>query len=56
MKPNEKILIVDDDPTNVKLLSAKLGDSNYTILKAYGGEEALQKAKAKIRTWCCWMS
>ena len=47
MKPNEKILIVDDDPTNVKLLSAKLGDSNYTILKAYGGEEALQKAKSE---------
>lgn len=47
MKPNEKILIVDDDPTNAKLLAAKLGDSNYTILKAYGGEEALQKAKSE---------
>jgi two-component system, cell cycle response regulator len=47
MKPNEKILIVDDDPTNVKLLAAKLGDSNYTILKAYGGEEALQKARSE---------
>jgi two-component system cell cycle response regulator len=47
MKPNEKILIVDDDPTNVKLLAAKLGESNYTILKAYGGEEALQKAKSE---------
>ncbi len=45
MKPNEIILIVDDDPTNVKLLAAKLGDSKYTILKAYGGEEALQKAQ-----------
>ena len=47
MKPNERILIVDDNPTNVKLLAAKLGDSNYTILKAYGGEEALQKAKSE---------
>jgi two-component system cell cycle response regulator len=47
MKLNEKILIVDDDPTNVKLLAAKLGDSNYTVLKAYGGEEALQKAKSE---------
>ena len=47
MKPNDKILIVDDDPTNVKLLAAKLGDSNYTILKAYGGEDALQKAKSE---------
>ena len=47
MKPNEKLLIVDDDPTNVKLLAAKLADSNYTILKAYSGEEALQKAKSE---------
>ena len=47
MKPNEKILIVDDDPINVKLLAAKLGDLNYTILKAYGGEEALQKTKSE---------
>jgi len=47
MKPNEKILIVDDDPTNVKLLAAKLYELNYTILKAYGGEEALQKAKSE---------
>jgi two-component system, cell cycle response regulator len=45
MKPNEKVLIVDDDPTNVKLMIAKLGDSNYTILKAYNGEEALRMAK-----------
>jgi two-component system cell cycle response regulator len=47
MKPNEKILIVDDDPTNVKLLAAKLGESNYTIIRAYGGEEALEKAKSE---------
>jgi two-component system cell cycle response regulator len=47
MKPYEKILIVDDDPTNVKLLAAKLGDSNYTFLKAYSGEDALRKAKSE---------
>ena len=47
MKPNEKILIVDDDPTNVKLLAAKLGDLKYTIVRAYGGEDALQKIKSE---------
>jgi two-component system cell cycle response regulator len=47
MNANEKILIVDDDPTNVKLLAAKLADANYSILKAYGGEEALQMAKSE---------
>ncbi len=44
-EPNETILIVDDDPTNVKLLAAKLGDADYTILKAYGGQEALEVAQ-----------
>jgi two-component system cell cycle response regulator len=47
MESNEKILIVDDDPTNVKLLAAKLGDGHYTILKAYSGEEALRMAKGE---------
>jgi two-component system cell cycle response regulator len=45
MKPNEKILIVDDDPTNVKLLAAKLGDPKYIIFKAYSGAEALHTAR-----------
>lgn len=35
------VLVVDDDPTNVKLLEAKLFRFNYEILKAYSGEEAL---------------
>jgi two-component system cell cycle response regulator len=39
-----RILIVDDDPRNVKLLSAKLAKSQYEILQAYGGMEALEKA------------
>ncbi|MDZ7582128.1 MAG: response regulator [Deltaproteobacteria bacterium] len=44
---NETILIVDDDPTNVKLLAAKLNDADYTILKAYGGQEALEVAQSQ---------
>ncbi len=35
------ILIVDDDPTNVKLMEAYLFHSSYEIVKAYDGEEAL---------------
>lgn len=41
---NAKILIVDDEPTNVKLLTAKLSRENIETFKAYGGEEALEKA------------
>jgi len=40
-----RILIVDDDPRNVKLLSAQLAKSQYEILQAYGGMEALEKAR-----------
>jgi two-component system cell cycle response regulator len=47
MKANAKVLIVDDDPTNVKLLAAKLGDSGYIHLKAYSGEEALRIARSE---------
>ncbi len=36
------ILIVDDDPSNVELLATLLECSKYNILKASGGEEALQ--------------
>jgi len=38
---NKKILIVDDDPLNVKLLISMTVGSDYDTLKAYDGEEAL---------------
>ncbi|SFM76933.1 PAS domain S-box protein [Methanolobus profundi] len=39
-KPAHSILIVDDDPLNVKLLETFLS-KDYKILKAYSGEDAL---------------
>jgi two-component system cell cycle response regulator len=39
-----RILIVDDDTRNVKLLSANLVKNQYDVLQAYGGIEALEKA------------
>jgi two-component system cell cycle response regulator len=36
------ILVVDDEPLNVKLLAANLGAAGYRILKAYSGFEALE--------------
>ena len=38
-----RILIVDDTPLNVKLLSAKLVHDYYTVASASNGVEALQK-------------
>ncbi|MDY6844205.1 MAG: diguanylate cyclase [Thermodesulfobacteriota bacterium] len=36
-----RILVVDDEPKNVKLLEALLHISNYEVIKAYNGEDAL---------------
>ena len=42
ISPNKPVvLVVDDEPTNVKLVEAFLFQLDYKILKAYGGEDAL---------------
>ncbi len=38
-----KILIVDNEPLDIKLLCAILPQDSYELVKAYSGEEALQK-------------
>jgi len=40
----EKILIVEDNPQNIRLLEMVLRAKNYTLLKATDGEEALDIA------------
>ncbi len=40
----EKILIVEDNPQNMRLLEMTLRPQNYTLLKATDGEEALDMA------------
>jgi len=42
-----KILVVDDDPMNVKLISAILSKDDYAIVTAYGGEDALRMTRAE---------
>lgn len=39
----QKILIVDDNPTNVELLCAQLKPYHYEIMTAYDGDAALKK-------------
>ena len=39
-----RILIVDDEPMNVKLLTAQLEGNNYKIIQAFGGKQAVDKA------------
>jgi DNA-binding response OmpR family regulator len=45
MKSMETILIVDDEPTNVDMLSQELEEEGYHLLIAYDGEEALIKVQ-----------
>ncbi len=40
----EKILVVEDNPQNMKLLELLLRSKSYILLKAYNGEEALDTA------------
>ncbi|KPK02041.1 MAG: hypothetical protein AMK71_03600 [Nitrospira bacterium SG8_35_4] len=40
----KRILIVDDEPVNVKVLEAKLPSDEYEVIRAYSGNEALEKA------------
>jgi CheY-like chemotaxis protein len=44
---NQTILIVDDEPGNIEILSETLGDS-YEILFAVSGKEALEIASRQI--------
>jgi len=40
----KKILIVEDNPQNMRLLEMLLGAKGYTLLKAINGEEAIDTA------------
>ncbi|CAG0988673.1 partial Alkaline phosphatase synthesis transcriptional regulatory protein PhoP, partial [Anaerolineae bacterium] len=42
-----KILVADDITQNVKLLRVILTASEYDVIEAYDGEEALEKAKTE---------
>lgn len=41
---NEKILVVEDNPQNMRLVETILRANNYTLVKATDGEEALDVA------------
>ena len=45
MESVETILIIDDEPTNVDMLSQELEEEGYNLVPAYDGEEALIKVQ-----------
>jgi twitching motility two-component system response regulator PilH len=42
--PREKVLVVDDSPTDLRVVSTSLREKGYHVLTAVDGEEALEKA------------
>ena len=47
MSQKAKVLIVDDEPLNVDYLEQALEDSNYQIITATNGQEALDKIQSE---------
>jgi len=45
---NEKILIVEDNPQNMRLIEMVLRTKGYTLLKATDGEEAMDIATREL--------
>ena len=45
MRTPPRILVVDDDPTNVEVLRVRLSARGYEVIAAVDGEEALQRAR-----------
>ena len=45
IEPQAKVLIVDDEPKNVRLLEAFLLAGGHRVIKAFNGKEALQQVK-----------
>ena len=44
---NNTILVVDDSPTELQLLTAPLRAQGYTVITAADGEEAIEKATSE---------
>ena len=45
---SKKILLTDDDKDLVEVMSLRLEREGYTILRAYDGDECLDKARAEL--------
>ncbi|MCK5318863.1 MAG: response regulator, partial [Anaerolineales bacterium] len=46
----ETILVVDDSPTDLRLMTSPLEEKGYRVITAEDGEEALKKASQELPT------
>ena len=47
-KKGSAIMVVDDDPKAVELVSKHLEEEGFPVVKAYGGKEAIDRAKSEV--------
>ena len=47
-----RILVVEDNPLNLKLVRDVLKVAGYDVIEAQSGEEGLRVAKRSHRIWC----
>ena len=45
MRTPPRILVVDDDPTNLEVLRVRLSAQGYEVVTAVDGEDALRRAR-----------
>jgi len=45
---NAKILVVEDDPDIMRILTHTLKGAGFQVIPAYGGEDAIRKVKAHM--------
>jgi CheY-like chemotaxis protein len=43
-----KVLVADDDPKDVELIAVRMADMPVTLLRAYGGQEAIDMAQREL--------
>ncbi len=43
-----RVLVVDDDPTSVELIAVRIQGLASTVLRAYGGREAIEVARVEL--------
>ncbi len=48
MNPNLKVLVVDDEPDVVEILSYNLRKEKYTVFQAFNGKQCLESATANM--------
>jgi DNA-binding response OmpR family regulator len=51
----QTILVIDDDPAQVKMIEMTLAEASYKPVTATNGEDGLKVSASISLIWWCWM-